>query len=179
MTDVVDIAYPSTLPPPVAAPFTPAPRLRRTDVPGAVTQAGRERDFRGSSDVELLLTDAEAEVLNLWHRYTLRNGGSAWRCSWPTPAGYAEAHTRRFSSPLAWRMEQRGIWRVSAGTEVLGRYAPVRRRVETVFDLPDVWAWMSSLDIGLSHYWPLAFEPSDWTWRTALDQALNTEAPRA
>lgn len=178
MTEVVDIAYPSTLPRPVAAPFTPAPRLRRTDMAGAVVQARRERDFRGSSDVELVLTDAEAEALNLWHRYTLRNGGSAWRCTWPTPAGYAEPHTRRFASALTWRLEQRGIWRVSARTEVLGRYAPVRRTVETVFDLADVWLWMSALDIGLSR-WPPAFEPADYAWRTALDQALNAEAPRA
>jgi hypothetical protein len=116
-------AYPSTLPRPLQASFTPAPRLRRSDLPGLAQQAGRERDFRGTQTVGLLFTSAEAQTFKSWHKVDLRDGGLLWHAAWPLPPGWEAAAVRKFTKPLAWQPQEGGLWRVAFECEVLGRYA--------------------------------------------------------
>jgi len=120
------LPYPAELPRPIGASFRPAPRVRRSDVPGAVNQAAREREFRGTAEHAWLLTDAEANLWRDWYVYELLEGGRLFSATWPVPAGYSADTVRKFIAEPTWTRQARGLWRVTATTEVHGRRATLQ-----------------------------------------------------
>lgn len=120
-----DYVWPSAsgVPSPSSLEFTPAMRLRTSDLGGLTAAAAQQRDFRGTEQVGLVLTALEAEALEAWHLVVLRNGGMSWRATWPTPAGWSISHVRKFTSPISWQREAGAIFRASFTTELLGRFA--------------------------------------------------------
>lgn len=120
------LPYPAELPRPVSSRFTPAPRVRRSDLPGPVAQAARERDFRGTAELGWILTETEAQLWQDWWQYELREGGALFSAAWPLPAGYGADSVRKFIGAPQWAMLNRSAWRVAATTEVLGRYAELQ-----------------------------------------------------
>jgi len=120
-----DYVWPSALgvPGPSSLAFTPAKRLRQSDPGGRTELAAQQRDFRGVEQVGLVLTAEQAEQLEAWRLVTLRDGGMFWRAVWPTPAGWAISHVRKFTSPITWERQAGAIFRASFTTELLGRYA--------------------------------------------------------
>lgn len=120
-----DYIWPAALgvPGPSSLVFTPAARLRRSDIPGRTVVAAQQRDFRGTEQVGLVLAAEQAEQLESWYRVTLRDGGMLWRATWPTPAGWAVSHVRKFTSAITWPRSAGGIFRPSFTTELMGRYA--------------------------------------------------------
>lgn len=116
------IAYPATLPCPQTAAFTPADRVRRSDLPGLMQFSGRERDFRGLQEVSFTFNESEAAIFYVWWRNALLRGGLWFSASdWPVPRGWAQLTVRRFTSPPQWSALGSGFWRVSAATELRGR----------------------------------------------------------
>lgn len=120
------LPYPAELPTPVAAQFTPAARVRRSDLPGPIVQAAREREFRGSDELSWVLTSAQATWWDDWWRYELLEGGRLFSAAWPLPAGRAADAVRKFITPPRWAALGAGNWRVSATTEVHGRRATLQ-----------------------------------------------------
>lgn len=176
------VAYPSTLPRPVSAPCEPAQRVRRSDLAGPVTQAARERDFRAEQPLTFLLDADEAQTWDDWWRLQLREGMLAFQAAWPVPQGYGATVVRRFVSPPAWVPQQRGIWRVSLRSELLGRHQAPQGDPSTVLGLAEWYVWAEYLDRAIAVMPPAgelfdALQP--WhPWALSLDAAV-LELPRA
>lgn len=115
------IVYPASLPGPQTAPFTPAERLRRSELPGLQQHAARERDFRGTQELSFLYGATEAAVFDEWWRDTLFSGGLLFAAAWPLPPAFADLYIRKFRGSPAWSYVADGNWRVSFTVEVYGR----------------------------------------------------------
>lgn len=119
------LTYPSTLPCPQTAPFTPADRVLRSQLPGLMQFAGRERDLRGMQEVTFTLSAEEGAVFYAWWRDTLSRGGLWFVTSdWPLVSGWSGSAVRKFVAPPTWSSVGAGYWRVSAQTEIRGRGLP-------------------------------------------------------
>lgn len=118
---MVDSVYPPSLPCPKAAPFVPADRVRRSDLPGLMQFSGNGRDFRGSQEVTFTLSALEAETFHEWWRDTLSRGGYWFSTTnWPLPPGWSTVAVRRFTNTPKWSAIGKGYWSVTAQTEVRG-----------------------------------------------------------
>lgn len=117
------ITYPSSLPRPQSfGTFTPAPRLRRADLPGPTTLAALEREFRGTDEITFLFTQAQAAIFDAWWRSTLDRGGKLFAATdWPLPNGWTGTSVRRFTAPPKWARDGRH-WRVQVPTLVIGNH---------------------------------------------------------
>lgn len=121
------VDYPASLPCPQTGTFTPADRVRRSDLSGLMQFAGRERDFRGQQDVTFTFSANEAAAFNAWWASTLSRGGLWFNAtSWPLPPAWSGQAVRRFLSPPQWSALGAGYWRVSASVEVRGRSLPAQ-----------------------------------------------------
>ena len=151
---------------------TVSPMQRSTLVTGRAIQRRRYTNVPTSRKISWIFNSQQAQVFEVWFKYSLNDGVSWFECPLKTPLGLGNYKARFVDIYDGPSIAGHSLWSFSAELELLERPVLDGQRSE----FPEYILDQSIIDIAVNDHWPL----NPWQkYILETDESLNKEWPNS